>query len=49
MTQGSLIVFSESLLHATADWTHKTRSRVAIAVGETVILLHPPSTFSRFF
>ena len=27
---GSLLVFTESLLHATAEWTHPTRERIAI-------------------
>ena len=27
---GSLLVFTESLLHATAEWTHPTRDRIAI-------------------
>ena len=28
--RGGLQVFTESLLHATAEWTHPTRGRVAI-------------------
>ena len=30
LQKGSLLVFTESLLHATAEWTHPTRERIAI-------------------
>ncbi len=38
---GSLLVFTESLLHATAEWTHPTRERIAI-------FTHYCSVYSQF-